>query len=135
MKLETLCLVVAALSLVGCSSEPSPTPGARDSGAGTEADAGKTVADAGTATDASPGGHDDAGKQNDGGGAVLPCPSMTNCPAGAACTGDGQCATGKCFTGGSRSYCTKACTKANEATDCPNPPYQGVCNNNNVCRM
>jgi hypothetical protein len=55
-------------------------------------------------------------------------------PFGAACTMDGECATGHCFVGMMQSFCTMPCTAATQATDCPNPPTSGTCNMRGFCK-
>jgi hypothetical protein len=55
-------------------------------------------------------------------------------PFGAACTVDGDCATGHCFVGGMMSFCTMPCTAATQATDCPVPPTSGTCNMKGYCK-
>jgi hypothetical protein len=80
------------------------------------------------------------------GGTENPAPSdmagmqMTNNdalkPFGAACTHDGDCATGHCFIGGAMSFCTMPCTAPNMTNDplCPNPPTSGTCNMKGYCK-
>jgi hypothetical protein len=56
---------------------------------------------------------------------------------GAACTVDGDCQSNLCrsFQMMTIKRCTKACTPATAAADCPNPPSGGTCTNNNYCRF
>jgi hypothetical protein len=53
---------------------------------------------------------------------------------GASCKVDGDCTDpvyNKCFTGGNRAFCTKACTTSAE---CPTPLTAGVCNKQSRCK-
>jgi hypothetical protein len=65
---------------------------------------------------------------------------MTNAdalkPFGAVCTMDSECQGGKCFIGGSMSFCTMPCTMAGMMNDplCPNPPTSGMCNMKGFCK-
>src|ERR1700690_906938 len=61
-------------------------------------------------------------------------PDAAGKPFGAACTMDGDCASGHCFIGGMMSFCTMPCTVATQATDCPNPPTSGTCNMRGFCK-
>ena len=58
-------------------------------------------------------------------------------PFGATCIVDGDCTSNMCrpFRMGTVYYCTQPCTVATQATDCPNPPSQGVCTNNGYCKF
>lgn len=55
---------------------------------------------------------------------------------GAACTTDCECDTSMCrqFQMGTVHYCTKPCTVATQATDCP-APSTGTCTNNGYCKF
>jgi hypothetical protein len=53
---------------------------------------------------------------------------------GANCTDNAQCESNVCFKGGSRAFCSMRCTAASAATDCPNPPTAGTCNNQGYCK-
>jgi hypothetical protein len=56
---------------------------------------------------------------------------------GEDCMADGDCASGACreFQMMTVKKCTKSCTVATQANDCPNPPSQGTCNNQGFCRF
>lgn len=56
---------------------------------------------------------------------------------GDPCAVDGDCQSGLCrdFQMQTIRKCTKACTTATEANDCPNPPSMGTCNSNLVCKF
>jgi hypothetical protein len=56
---------------------------------------------------------------------------------GDTCATDADCESGMCrsFQMMTVNKCTKACTMATQAADCPNPPSMGTCNNNGVCRF
>lgn len=56
---------------------------------------------------------------------------------GDTCTGDADCDSNMCrgFMMMTVMKCTKMCTTATQATDCPNPPSQGTCTNQNYCRF
>jgi hypothetical protein len=56
---------------------------------------------------------------------------------GATCTKNTDCASMLCepFRMQSIMLCTKACTAATAATDCPNPPSAGTCTPKNYCRF
>lgn len=55
---------------------------------------------------------------------------------GAACTTDCECDTSMCrpFQMGTTMKCTRPCTVATQATDCP-APSTGVCTNNGYCKF
>jgi hypothetical protein len=52
-------------------------------------------------------------------------------PFGATCAQPGDCASGVCFVGGMRSFCSLHCKTPQ---DCPVPPTIGVCNNKDYCK-
>src|SRR4051794_32734390 len=54
---------------------------------------------------------------------------------GEPCAKDNDCASGACFVGTRRSYCSLRCTIATQATDCPIPPTGGICNYQGFCRL
>src|SRR5262245_38546378 len=56
---------------------------------------------------------------------------------GADCTADIECESNQCrtFQMQTISKCTKSCTVATEAADCPNPPSTGTCNASLVCKF
>ncbi len=55
-------------------------------------------------------------------------------PFGSVCAANEQCASGVCFVGGNRSFCSLRCTAATQATDCPVPPTSGACNMQGYCK-
>lgn len=55
-------------------------------------------------------------------------------PFGAPCMANEQCATGVCFVGGNRTFCSLRCTAATQSTDCPVPPTSGACNIQGYCK-
>jgi hypothetical protein len=73
---------------------------------------------------------DDGGSSGGGG-------DMGLLPFGADCTVGTQCASGLCnqFQMGAVHKCTKTCTVATQATDCPNPPSTGLCNGMGFCKF
>ena len=56
---------------------------------------------------------------------------------GDVCAADSECQSGMCrhFKGRTVKKCTKPCTKATEAADCPRPPSKGMCTPNNYCKL
>jgi hypothetical protein len=64
-------------------------------------------------------------------------PDLALLPFGASCTTNSQCQSGICgmFEMGALFVCTKPCTPATQATDCPNPPSTGTCNSMNYCKF
>ena len=75
------------------------------------------------------------------GGSDIPRPDLAGVdlmpgmlPFGAACSVDGDCATGTCFHGGMGSFCTMPCTTATQTHDCPAPPTSGTCNMKGYCK-
>ena len=107
-RLGLASLVLAASALTACSSESAPPP---------------TIIETSDASDA--GTTDAAIETIDGGCDGAKC-------VGDPCTKNGECATGACFIGGSRNFCTKQCSGP---ADCPMPPYANVCNNQGYCRL
>jgi len=73
---------------------------------------------------------------------LLFCAALAACGAaaptdlafGLGCAADAECASGKCFVGGTESYCSLSCTAATQATDCPVPPTSGTCNMKGYCK-
>jgi len=65
----------------------------------------------------------------------MPAPGMK--AFGEDCTADADCASGACrdFQMMTVKKCTKTCTAATQANDCPNPPSQGTCNMQGYCRF
>jgi hypothetical protein len=56
---------------------------------------------------------------------------------GATCTKAADCMSGLCepFRQQTIMLCTKSCTAATQATDCPNPPSAGTCTPKMYCRF
>jgi hypothetical protein len=56
---------------------------------------------------------------------------------GATCTTDCECQSAMCrpFSMGATHFCTKPCTVATQATDCPMPPSTAMCTNNGYCKF
>jgi len=56
---------------------------------------------------------------------------------GDACTTDCDCDTAMCrqFQMGAVHLCTRPCTTATQAADCPNPPSTGMCTPNLYCKF
>jgi hypothetical protein len=56
---------------------------------------------------------------------------------GELCTLATECQSGICgqFVMGTVHRCSKSCTVATQATDCPAPPSDGTCNNNGYCKF
>jgi hypothetical protein len=56
---------------------------------------------------------------------------------GEDCVADADCQSGMCrdFQMQTIKKCTKACTAATQANDCPIPPSSGTCNANLVCKF
>jgi hypothetical protein len=50
------------------------------------------------------------------------------------CSLDSDCATGHCFLGNARHFCTMPCTPATQMADCPSPPTSGMCNMRGFCK-
>jgi hypothetical protein len=50
------------------------------------------------------------------------------------CNSDDECASNVCFKGGKAGWCSYHCTVANATQVCPNPPFDGTCNNQGYCR-
>jgi hypothetical protein len=55
-------------------------------------------------------------------------------PFGAPCADKSECASGVCFIGGNRTFCSLHCTTATQAADCPVPPTSGTCNMQGYCK-
>jgi hypothetical protein len=90
-----------------------------------------TGADSGTHDDS--GAHHDSGTAADSGGHD----ASTLGAFGASCAVDGDCASGLCrgFRQMTVNFCTKACTAATQAADCPSPPSAGTCNGMGYCKF
>ncbi len=123
------CSVAAMLGLIGCSSDST-------SGGGTDASTQVDSAGGGdSSTSDSAGGGDSSASDSsasdsssgDGGSGAF----------GASCTVDGDCASKMCrqFRGMTVMFCTKPCTTATAAMDCPMPPSAGTCTNNGYCKF
>ena len=134
---RTTSLIRYALPLVlattGCGSSNDPGGGGPvvdgDAGSGTDsASPGNDAAagvDAASPDASSPGV--DAGSD---------APSSGIAAFGATCTGNGDCASNLCepFRMQTVNLCTKACTVATQATDCPSPSV-GTCTPKGYCRF
>jgi hypothetical protein len=73
-----------------------------------------------------------------GGGADLAGGGSVGTAAfGATCTQNTDCASNMCepFAQQTEHLCTKSCTVATQATDCPDPPSAGTCTPNLYCRF
>lgn len=112
--MKTLLLSIAiAFGAVGCMGstfEPNPSDDLAQQG----------------------GGNDLATSQPPGDLATNP----TLAAFGAMCTAGTDCQSGLCmqFVQGTVHRCTKPCTTATAATDCP-APSDGTCNNNGYCKF
>ena len=64
------------------------------------------------------------------------CGDLGSVAFGGACTSDCDCATSMCrqFSMGATHLCTKPCTAATQATDCP-APSTGMCTPNLYCKF
>jgi hypothetical protein len=109
--LLSLAVAVAGVGCGGSSPPPESSPDLAQAGVG---------ADMATAPQ--------SGGDMAGGGTLL--------PFGANCTSNPQCASNLCaqFVMGMVHRCTKTCTPATAATDCP-APADGTCNNNGECKF
>jgi hypothetical protein len=56
---------------------------------------------------------------------------------GASCTLDSDCASSLCrpYRQATVHFCTKSCTVATQAADCPTPPTTGTCSANGDCNF
>ena len=70
-----------------------------------------------------------------GGGTPDAGPPDAGLPLGSSCTLDTDCASDICrpFRMQTVHLCTKPCTAATQATDCPVPPTAGTCSPNQYC--
>ena len=68
--------------------------------------------------------------------AIAVCADAGPKPFGAACTTDCECDSAMCrqFQMGATHVCTRPCTVATQATDCP-APSTGMCTNNGYCKF
>ena len=113
-------VVVVMATLVACGGRTTSTSGGDESGRGSALAANDNGADAG-----------DAGPAAAIDGAVSP--TGTGAPASACSTG-GDCASGVCFVGATRAFCTFRCTPEDAATVCAGP-FEGNCNTMGYCRL
>ena len=69
--------------------------------------------------------------------AMLSCNDMGTKQFGAACTTDCDCQSSMCrqFAMGTMHLCTRPCTAATAAADCPTPPSTGMCTPNLYCKF
>ncbi len=117
------------LAAVGCSSSS-------DTGAGNDVDSGSAAQDSG-------GGTDSATPGNDSGTPAVDANVPGNDAAtgakqlGDPCTAGSECASGLCeaFRMQAVMLCTKPCTPATQAADCPSPPTDGTCTPKMYCRF
>ena len=146
--MKTLALTFAlAIASAGClgSFVPNPEPAG---GAPDMAHAGGTGGN-GTGGTAGSGGGGSAGGGGGGGDSSSTDMSITHVVStdmagmtpgtaafGASCTVNGDCQSLLCepFVMGSVHRCTKPCTVATEATDCP-APSAGTCTPNGYCKF
>jgi hypothetical protein len=141
--MKTLAVCVAfALGAAGCLSTliPDPKPA---SGAADMAGSGNGTGGNGTGGEAGSGG----GGAGDGGGSMST--TMDGGAGGASdggavgakafgdtCAVNGDCQSNLCeqFVMGTVHRCTKTCTTATQATDCP-APSDGTCTPNGYCKF
>ena len=140
-RMKTLALTFAlALASAGClgSFIPDPQPASHGDMAGT------------TGTGGNGGNGGSGGSGGGGGDNSMTSTDMANAPAstdmagapagtkafGDLCTLNGDCQSNICgqFVMGTVHRCSKACTVATQATDCP-APSDGTCNNNGYCKF
>ena len=69
--------------------------------------------------------------------AMVSCNDMGTKQLGETCTTDCDCQSSMCrqFAMGTTHLCTKPCTTATAATDCPMPPSTGMCTPNLYCKF
>lgn len=69
--------------------------------------------------------------------AIANCGDAGTKAFGAPCTTDCECSSSMCrpFQMGAAHFCTKPCTVATQATDCPMPPSMATCTNNGYCKF
>jgi hypothetical protein len=126
--MKTLALTLAfALASAGCLSTliPDPKPASHGDMA-TVIGTGGNGDQTGTDSDMSGGA---ASTDSDGGAAGAKL-------LGDLCTVNGDCQSALCeqFAMGTVHRCTKPCTVATQATDCP-APSDGTCTNNGYCKF
>lgn len=125
-------LVIALVAAVGCGANGIQHGGTGGSG-GTDGGG-----SGGTGGGGSGGGGGDHGTSTDMAMPMHDLAGVTPGTAafGATCTVDGDCQSLMCrqFVMGTVHRCTKACTVATQATDCP-APSAGVCTNNGYCKF
>ncbi len=113
-------VTLLAMTLVACGGRTPSTSSGDESGRGSALAANDNGEDAG-----------DAGPAAAIDGAVSP--TGTAAP-GSACNAGGDCASGVCFVGASRAFCTFHCTPENAAIVCAGP-FEGNCNPMGYCRL
>ena len=144
--MKTLAFTFAlALASAGCLGTfiPNPQPGsgppdmAPSSGTGGNGSGGN----AGSGGGAGGGGGDSSGSSTDMATTSGASSDMAGVPAGTAafgatCTVNGDCQSLLCeqFVMGTVHRCSKACTVATQATDCP-APSDGTCTPNGYCKF
>lgn len=139
--MKTLALLFAfTLSSAGCLGsfvpDPKPASGPADmAGAGTGSGTG------GNGTGTGNGSGDRNGSSTDMATAPVGSTDMAGATPGTAafgatCTVNGDCQSLLCeqFVMGTIHRCTKPCTVATQATDCP-APSDGTCTNNGYCKF
>ena len=114
-------VVLPVTVLIACGGKTTSTTTSDESSRGA------SVGDSGEPDAASMGGADAAG--SDGGGGPTGAGA-----GGASCMNGAECASGICFVGGSRSFCSLRCTPATAPTACAGP-FEGRCNEMGYCRL
>ena len=141
--MKTLALTVAFTMLsAGCLGtfipDPKPASGAADMAGGGTGTGGNG---SGSGTGNGNGSGENNGSSTDmANGGVVSTDMAGATPGtaafGATCTVNGDCQSLLCeqFVMGTVHRCTKACTVATQATDCP-APSDGTCTNNGYCKF
>ncbi len=144
--MKTLALTFAfALLGAGCLGtfvpDPKPASGPPDM-AGGGSGSGTGGNGSGTGTGSGTGNGENNGSSTDmatTGGVSTDMAGQTPGTAafGATCTVNSDCQSLLCeqFVMGTVHRCTKTCTVATQATDCPAPPSAGTCTNNGYCKF
>ncbi len=143
--MKTLALTIAFTMLsAGCLGtfipDPKPASGPADmAGGGTGTGGNGSGGSAGTGG-AGGGGENNSSSTDMASGGVVSTDMAGMTPGtaafGATCTVNGDCQSLLCeqFVMGTVHRCTKACTVATQATDCP-APSAGTCTNNGYCKF
>lgn len=139
-RMKTLALTFAlALAGAGCLGNliPDPQPASHGDMAGTGNGTGGNGNGSG---DGSGGGENNASSTDMASGGVVSDDMTGQTPGAKAfgdlCTINGDCQSLLCepFAMGTVHRCTKTCTVATQATDCP-APSAGTCTNNGYCKF